>query len=181
MAGPDSAKRGPREGLDIEQYSCLFAALVGVGAGMMAVVTLLQILCGERADCICKSRVRWLQHLDPKDSSPATFQIEKVNGKTVARHVPLAPAIAALLHGWLSDGLKGPAGSAWPVPGQNLDDPAAYLFPGLALGGTGPKRNRRVVDKSLTAMGLPRQTLRSGCGAGTRALRQQPPWEGTPI
>ena len=117
MAGPDSSKRGAREGLDIEQYSCLFAALVGIGAGMLAVVTLLQILCGERADCICKSRVRWLQHLDPKGSSPATFQIEKVNGKTVARPVPLAPAIAALLHGWLSNGLKGPAGNEGPLPG----------------------------------------------------------------
>ena len=152
-AGPDSSKRGPREGLDIEQYNCLFAALVGTGAGMIAVVTLLQILCGERADCICKSRVRWLRHLDPKDSSPATFQIEKVNGKTVGRHVPLAPAIAALLHGWLSNGLKGPAGNEWPLPGTNLDDPAAYLFPGLALGGTGPKRNRRVFDKPLTVRG----------------------------
>ena len=88
MAGPDSAKRGPREGLDIEQYSCLFATLVGMGAAMMAVVTLLQIVCGERADCICRGRVRWLRHLDPKDSSPATCQIEKVNGKTVARHAP---------------------------------------------------------------------------------------------
>ena len=51
MAGPDSAKRGPREGLDIEQYSCLFATLVSTGAAMMAAVTLLQIVCGERADC----------------------------------------------------------------------------------------------------------------------------------
>ena len=153
MAGPDSAERGPREGLDIEQYSCLFATLVGIGAAMMAVVTLLQIVCGERADCICRGRVRWLRHLDPKDSSPATCQIEKVNGKTVARHVPIAPAIAALLHEWLSNGLKGPAGNEWPLPGTNLDDPAAYLFPGLALGGTGPTRNRRVFDKSLTVRG----------------------------
>ena len=153
MAGPDSSKRGPREGLDIEQYSCLFAALVGIGAGMIAVVTLLQLLCGERADCVCKSRVRWLRHLDPKDSSPATFQIEKVNWKTVARHVPLAPTLAALMHGWLTSGLKGPAGNEWPLPGTNLDDPAAYLFPGLALGGAGPRRNRRASDKSLTVRG----------------------------
>ena len=46
MAGPDSAKRGPREGLDIEQYSCLFATLVGTGAAIVAVVTLLQIVRG---------------------------------------------------------------------------------------------------------------------------------------
>ena len=97
--------------------------------------------------------VRWLRHLDPKDSSLATFQIEKVNGKTVARHVPLAPAIAALLHGWLSNGLKGPAGIEWPLPGTNLDDPAAYLFPALALGGSGPKRHLRVFDKPLTVRG----------------------------
>jgi hypothetical protein len=66
---------------------------------------------------------------------------------------PLAPAIAALLHWWMSNGLKGPAGNEWPLPGTNLDDPAAYLFPGLTLGGTGPKRNRRIFDKFLSVRG----------------------------
>ena len=153
MAGPAASKRGPREGLDIEQYGCLFATLVGMGAEMIAMITLLQTLCGERADCICKSRVRWLQHLDSSKGAPATFRIEKVNGKTEPRDVPLAPSIAALLREWLSSGLHGPAGNRWPLPGQNLEDPAAYLFPVLALGGSGAKQNRRAFDQPITVRG----------------------------
>ena len=153
MAGPESSKRGPREGLDIEQYCCLFAVLVGMGAEMLAIISLLQVLCGERADRMCKARVRWLRHLDPNDGSPATVRFEQVNGKTQPRDVPMERAIAALLQDWLTNGLRGPGGNRWPLPGQNIDDPEAYLFPGLVLGGAGPKSNCRAHGKPITARG----------------------------
>ena len=186
MARPESSKRGPREGLDIEQYCCLFAVLVGMGAEMFAIVSLLQVLCGERADCMCKARVRWLQHLDPNDGAPATVRIEKVNGKTQPRDVPMERAIAALLQEWLTNGLRGPGGSRWPLPGQSIVDPDAYLFPGLVLGGAGPKRNNRAYCKPITVRGYRRrlseaaEVLERERMANSRRLEAHP-FDGFPL
>ena len=71
-------------------------------------------------------------------------------------------AIAALLQEWLTNGLRGPGGSRWPLPGQSIVDPDAYLFPGLVLGGAGPQRNSRAYGKPITVRGLPPQAFRSG-------------------
>ena len=107
-----------------------------MGAPWLVALTLLQLVAGERAECICKAQVGWLRHFDPADNDPATLSIPKVNGKTKPRDLPIAPAVASLLHTWQTEGLHGAHGSRWPFAGQTADDPSAYLpLPQLALRG----------------------------------------------
>ena len=136
--------RGQREGLDLEQYCLLFLALVRIGAPWTAALTMLQLVCGERADCMRQARFGWLQHMDPSDDQPATIRIAKVNGKTKAREIPVAPGVAALVHTWSTQGLThGPSGARWPFAGDPERQAARrFLFPGCETGGAqGTRRN----------------------------------------
>ncbi len=102
--------RGQREALDIEQYALLFHAFVKMGCPWAAVLSLVQLVCAERADCTRNARVEWFQHFDPKDAQPPTIRIPRVNGKTKAREIPVAPKIAELVHHWQTHGLRAPTG-----------------------------------------------------------------------
>ena len=62
--------------MELEQYVCLATACVSVGCPWVAVLTLLQFVCGERADCMRQARVGWLRHMDPHDEILATVRIE---------------------------------------------------------------------------------------------------------
>ena len=106
--------RGQRECLDAAQVGCLFHALLAMSLPWVAVIMLLQVVAGERGGCMCQARRRWLQNLSPQEACPPTLRIEQVNGKTKAREIPLAPAIAGLFHQWLS---KDPPlqGGRWPL------------------------------------------------------------------
>lgn len=133
----DAMPRGQREALDLEQYSVLFYTTVRLGAPWAAALTTLQLVCGERADCARQARAGWLQHIDPSDDHPPTVRIPKVNGKTKAREIPLAPAVAALLHEWMTQGLRCPGGTQrWPFSDDPNcpQTPRRLLFPGKALG-----------------------------------------------
>ena len=130
--------RGQREALDLQQYSALFYTLVRLGAPWAAALTLLQLVCGERADCTRQARVGWLKHLDPSDDYPATIRIPKTNGKTKAREIPIAPPVAALLHRWMAEGLRQPGGvqQQWPfLNDPQPQSPRRFLFPGKACMG----------------------------------------------
>ena len=125
--------RGQREALDLQQYSALFYTLVRLGAPWAAALTLLQLVCGERADCARQARAGWLQHIDPGDDHPATVRIPKANGKTKAREIPIAPPVAALLHRWTAQGLRQPGGvqQQWPfLNDPRPQSPLRFLFPG---------------------------------------------------
>ena len=134
-------RRGQREAMEVAQFVALTTACLSMGAPWLVALMLLQLVSGERAECVCNSRAGWLRHFDPADDDPATMSISKVNGKTKPRDVPMAPAVASLLHTWWTQGLQGAQGSRWPFRGQNVDDPNAYLFPGLHTGGAHPSRD----------------------------------------
>jgi hypothetical protein len=162
--------RGQREGLDLEQYCLLFLALVRIGAPWTAALTMLQLVCGERADCMRQARFGWLQHMDPSDDQPATIRIAKVNGKTKAREIPVAPGVAALVHTWSTQGLThGPSGARWPFAGDPERQAARrFLFPGCETGGAqGTRRNWASRSVSgATGTSLPR--LRGCCRRSAR-------------
>ena len=105
-----------------------------VGAPWLVPLTLLQLVCGERAECICHARFSWLNHLNPKDSNPATIRIPQVNRKTKPREIPVAPDVAGLLHTWITKGLRGEAGSRWPFCGPEDARPGHVPLSGLAGG-----------------------------------------------
>ena len=134
-------RRGQREAMEIAQYVAFTKACLAAGAPWVVALTLLQLVSGERAGCVCHARRGWLRNCDPADNEPATMSIPKVNGKTTPRDIPIAPAVASLLHTWQTQGLQGAHGSRWPFAGQNVDDPNAYLFPSLHTGGACPSRD----------------------------------------
>lgn len=150
-------RRGQREALELAQYVALTGVCLSMGAPWLVALTLLQLVAGERAECICKAQVGWIRHFDPADSDPATLSIPKVNGKTKPRDLPIAPAVASLFHTWRTQGLQGAQGSRWPFPGQNAGDPNAYLFPGLQKGGAKPSR---ALGRPVTVRGY-RKRLRA--------------------
>ena len=141
----EQTERGQREGLDVAQTVHLIKTLLGMEMPWVVGLVLLQLISAERADCIRQARVRWLRDLDPDTACPPMLQIEKVNGRTKTRLVPILAPIAGMLHQWLSQGrpLCGAGGSAWPFPGQDTTHPDAYLFPELLVGQGQGKRNRR--------------------------------------
>ena len=64
----------------------------------------------------------------------------------------------------------GAQGGRWPFPGQRLDEPNAYLFPGLHRGGGGdPSRDW---GRPVTVRGY-RKRLRAAAGALRRARARQ--------
>ena len=152
----DARQRGPREALELGQYTLMIETCLKVGAPWLVPLTLLQLVCGERAECICHARFSWLNHLNPKDSNPATIRIPQVNRKTKPREIPMAPDVAGLLHTWITEGLRGEAGSRWPFAGQKTRDLDTCLFPGLRTGGN---KYRRTWGRQVSIRGY-RKRLR---------------------
>ncbi|CAE7760304.1 unnamed protein product, partial [Symbiodinium necroappetens] len=127
--------RGQREPLEVEQLVDLFRRLVCRGFAWAAVLTLLQLQCGERADCARQCRASWLRGIVPGSSTTPTIRIPRINGKTKAREIPLLPQFASLLYHWM---YKSPlckdsttSCSCWPFPNQKVIN-TALLFPGLS-------------------------------------------------
>ena len=180
-------ERGQRECLDAAQVGSLFQALLAMSLPWVAVIMLLQVVAGERGGCMCQARRRWLQNLSPQEACPPTLRIEKVNGKTKAREIPLAPAIAGLFHQWLSRDppLHGEDGSYWPFEGQDTIDGNAFLFPGLKLGAGQKGRGRvwghgvssRAYLFNLRAAAITLQRERSG----SREKGDPHPFDGYPL
>ena len=73
-------KRGGREPLTADQFAKLFLTLQSF-APWAAVLSLLQLCIGDKADCSRQCRWCWFKSLDPESKEPATIKIPKVNRK----------------------------------------------------------------------------------------------------
>ena len=62
----DARQRGPRAALELGHYTLMIETCLKVGAPWLVPLTLLQLVCGERAECICHARFSWLNHLNPR-------------------------------------------------------------------------------------------------------------------
>ena len=130
-------KRGGREPLTADQFAKLFLTLQSF-APWAAVLSLLQLCIGDRADCSRQCRWCWFKSLDPESKEPATIKIPKVNRKTVHREIPLHEPFAKFL--WQISQIKcleASNGGQWPHHGQQIG-PNKPLFPGFDC--TGQKR-----------------------------------------
>lgn len=121
-----------RVALDPDQLLHVATVLKDMGKPWAAVLVMLQLAMGERADCARQISRDWLQNLDPADAAPPTVTVPAgINGKTVSRTVPLDGGLATQLAQWLNGAPLQGGGCTWPWPGQNSD--AGFLFPGLDL------------------------------------------------
>ena len=124
--------------------------------------------------------------MDPGDDQPATIRIAKVNGKTKAREIPVAPDVAALVHSWSTQGLgHGPSGTRWPFAGDPEPKAARrFLFPGCARGGV--KGMRRNWARPISVRGYQRKlteaarVLQEERAANARRSRSHP-FDGFPL
>ena len=135
-------KRGGREPLTAQQVACVFWALVHDSRSpWAAVMWLLQLCLGERADCTRQASSKWFNNLNPTSTGSPTCSIPAVNLKTQERIVPLEKSLAELIWTWVTkEPLRGPGNSQWPWKGQDLQ--ASFesaedtlLFPGRVYGG----------------------------------------------
>ena len=130
--------RGKRECMDEAQCRSLWTCLLQqVQCPWAAILFLMQLCLGERAEAATSVRVSWVQNLQEEHGNPCYIQIpDDVNGKTKARRVPLLQSFANLLRGWMyASPLVTPDGKQWPFPEQPLQDPQCCLFPGLQVRG----------------------------------------------
>ncbi|CAE7446236.1 unnamed protein product [Symbiodinium sp. CCMP2592] len=154
----DKQRRGGREALDAQQIVHLFRILAWQRP-WAAVLFLLSIMCGERAEATSVACASWLR-ITESDQRPS-LQVPRVNKKTTAHEVPLHLDFAALLRRWiLEEPLQGADNQQWPFRGQTINlstkrrrvssDVSAfewqYLFPGKKVGGN----SRRNFAKAVT-------------------------------
>ena len=135
--GPPKNPRGGREALTVAQLVAFYKALLSHGPAWTAVLFLMQLFMGDRADCARQCTTSWLCLLSPK---PYINIPEGVNGKTTARKVPIHCDYAKWLFTLMGSPLQGAKG-CWPFTGQRLMGegdtlrPDVLLFPGRVLGG----------------------------------------------
>jgi hypothetical protein len=127
--------RGAREGFTQEQFSFVFGALETLGFAWAAVLSLFQVLLGERID-MARSLV-WgdLHHLDSEVENSAFVLVRSVNKKTKARSVPIPMYIARRLRSWMTEAPLGAGENTWPWPGQDLSSDKSPMFPGRIVKG----------------------------------------------
>ena len=145
-----STQQGQREVLDESQLPHFFQACLRAGYPWLAVLTLLQTMLGERADCARQIQVSWFADLDYSLGKPAQIRIQKVNRKTVRRTTPLAKDFAHALFNWMHhEPLRGAGNTTWPYQGQDLSLDEMYLFPGMLTRGRnhGQRNWRRPVSE----------------------------------
>lgn len=131
-------KRGGREPLTVDQFAKLFQTLESF-APWAAMLSLLQLCIGDRADCSRQCHWSWIKSLNPASKEQASIEIPAVNAKTVARTIPLHEPFAQFL--WQTSQVKrleAPNGEQWPHDGQPMA-PNKPLFPGFNA--TGQKRD----------------------------------------
>ena len=96
----------------------------------LAVLTLLQTMLAERADCARQIQLSWLKDLDYSLGKPAQIRIKKVNLKTVCRTTPLAKDFAHALFDWMHhEPLRGAGKTQWAVPGTRPISPRDVPLP----------------------------------------------------
>lgn len=121
-------KRGGRVALNVPQVVKLFGILAS-RAPWAAVMMLIQLFLGERADAA--RQVRWSWLLQSKaDCPPNDIQIPACNKKTTPRRIGLYEPFARLLHQWTKNPLRADNGEQWPAEGQQVWADDLPLFPG---------------------------------------------------
>ena len=160
-------KRGGREALTVDQViHFYFVLLRDVNSAWAAVMFILGILLGERAELLCHVQDDWFGCMDPSQGILPQCFVRPINKKTKGREVPLDRDFGKLLWTWatgspLMGGYDGVGHrSQWPHPGQVLfqrrlrrfgkQPSGKYLFPGRALGGD----NSRAWTKAVTSRGF---------------------------
>ena len=136
VAKKAQAKSRTDEALTAEQFAALFMALCGCGYPWAAVLILVQLFLGDRADCSRSCRVSWLVNVLGEDGAglPTVCIPDNLNGKTVGGNRPLDKSFAKLLRAWIEqEPLKGAKGSQWPLKNQDFSCPDTCLFPGTEL------------------------------------------------
>ena len=137
----------------------LFQTCVAEGLAWVGVLTLLQLVCVERAHACRQARRQWLRNLDPRSGGPPSITFPAgLNRKTSPREIPLSNTFAALLHGWLDKKPLRSAKGQWPHEGQDTLRATACLFPGLSL----KKKGARTWDKAVSERGYLKQLSRIG-------------------
>ena len=155
--------RGGREVLDAAQMTSFIDELIRNGPVWPAIMLMIQLCMGERADAVRRARVKWFEDIEAEALGAPFINIPKVNGKTVARKVPLPVSVAIQIHSWMHKSpLKNSHGQQWPFPGQQVSRPDALLFPGMARRGRARCWSRAVTTRSYLKM-LKNAACRIGC------------------
>ena len=103
---PPENPRGGREALTVAQLVAFYKALLSNGPAGTAVLFLMQLMMGDRADCARRCSTNWLWLVSPK---PYINIPENVNGKTTARKVPIHSDYAKWLFSLMGSPLLPPS------------------------------------------------------------------------
>ena len=148
--------RGGREPLTHQQCTKLFHVLASFSP-WAAMLTLLQLFIGDRADCSRQCTWSWITGIGPDSAGQPTIHIPKVNEKTTARQIPLHQPFAIFLQEKIyKEPLAAPSGETWPIAGQPVSEASLPLFPGFDSSGqkrlwTKPVSERAYFDRIRTA------------------------------
>ena len=96
-----SNKRGGREALSALQVAHLFKVMAARSC-WAAVMQIVSIMTGERAETVSRVRDSWFRGLDPDGGELPSLQVPSVNKKTRQHDVPLNKDFARLLWSWYS-------------------------------------------------------------------------------
>ena len=162
--------RGGREVLDAAQMTSFIDELIRNGPVWPAIMLMIQLCMGERADAVRRARVKRFEDIEAEALGAPFINIPKVNGKTVARKVALPVSVAIQIHSWMHKSpLKNSHGQQWPFPGQQVSHPDTLLFPGMARRGRARCWSRAVSERSYLKM-LKNAAGRIGCERTTVRL-----------
>ena len=140
-----------RAPLNQDQVVKLFNCLVGRGAPWCAVLVLIQLFAGDRADAIRRVTWSWFSNLEPSSMGTPKLKIPKANAKTVPREIAFYAPMAHLLWRWRDQTpLQAPGGQTWPSRGQpcGAEDP---LFPGFDTTGQARTWDKPISERAYLA------------------------------
>ena len=111
-----------RAALTIEQFLVLFHTVRELGAGWAAVLMLVQLFLGERADAARQCCFDWLRDFDGGPQLPKIQIPEGINRKTCSRLVSRDVGFARILRSWIHETpLTGGKNQQWPFENQPRD------------------------------------------------------------
>ena len=162
-------KRGGREALSMDQVVHFYHVLLrDLNCAWAAVMFVLGVLLGERAELLCNVEDAWFTGLDPSQGMLPQCFIKSINKKTKTREIPLNGAFGHLMWTWVTGdpllggheaGVESRTRTQWPHQGQVLfqrrrrrgkQPLGRFLFPGRALGGN----DERQWNKPISSRGF---------------------------
>ncbi|CAE7282163.1 unnamed protein product [Symbiodinium sp. CCMP2592] len=98
-------QEGGREALSVEQViHFYFVLLRDVNCAFAAVMFVLGLMLGERAELLCNMQDTWFAGLDASHGQLPTCTIRSVNKKTKCREVPLESGFGQVMWQWVTGG-----------------------------------------------------------------------------